>query len=238
MYELLAENYSDLFPQDDAKCGFIIKEAALSTAGKHSVLDIGCADGELAAALAECGIKVTAVDPDRKMIETAVKKYGQDPNLSFLTLGMENINTLGSFNAITCFGNTLPHLESKTDVLNFFRDSYSILEPEGRLIFQIINFDKIDTGREFKFPEINSKNHIFNRTYKSRSDGRIDFLIELENKHTGETAYDSTALIPLTDGELEKMLKEAGFSQIMKYPDYSGTPSDGSEFSTIYSAAE
>ncbi len=237
MYELLAKHYSKLFPSDKERCNFIINEADLSESNKKTIIDAGCANGDLAFELAECGYRVTGIDPDNTMIQEAIQRRGTEPNPVFISVGMDRISSLGETDAVTCFGNTLPHLKSEQDVLLFFKDTSSILNSGGRLIFQIINFDRLEGKNTFDFPDLDTGDFLFKRSYKRRSDGRIDFEITLTNKETGESVSDKTALLPILRSNLITMLQEAGFTDIKAYSDYSKTSADGSEFATIYSAS-
>ena len=242
MYKLISDQYSQLFPPDEKRCDFVLNESSYYNSGpsKMTILDAGCATGDLAFELAASGCEVTGIDLDSDMIKIAKKKSAEtlykDFELHFFHKSMINLKGLGDFNTVVCFGNTLPHLSSNSDVKSFFQQTKTLLRPNGRLIFQIINFDRLGNSPVFDFPDIDAGTSIFKRSYSRRTDGRIDFKISLEDKQTGDIAGDSTALLPLKRDMLIAMMVAANFSDIKLYSDYEKKPADGTEFATLYSA--
>ena len=72
LYDILAENYSELFPLDPARTDFVLKSAAESSKGRAPlILDLGCATGDLDFELAAEGADVTGIDLNEKMISIA-----------------------------------------------------------------------------------------------------------------------------------------------------------------------
>lgn len=236
MYELIAENYSTIFPLDDKKAEFIIREADLYRKTEASILDVGCADGALAFQLARLGYRVTAVDPDEAMIAAAESVSELTDNPHFYTGGMEDIKDFGRFDAVTCFGNTLPHLRDSNAVRNFFIDSAAVLKDSGCLIFQVINFEQINLDAEFRFPIIGTDFLTFKRSYTPRTDGRIDFNIEITDKSSKTTTSDSTPLLPVKKRELTELLKAAGYRKIELYSDYNSKKTAPDDMSIIFTA--
>lgn len=238
MYKLIANQYSKLFPPDKNRCAFVIKEIKQTSSNNASILDAGCANGDLAFELAAAGCQITGIDLDPTMIEIASRKAEHTVNAPiFKTRSLTELEGLGSFDAITCFGNTLPHLSSEAMVSDFLIQAAGAIHLGGRLIFQIINFDQLEDHNDFNFPDVDAGDSIFRRNYERRSDGRLDFRISLENKKTAEIIAEQTPLLPLMREKLIVSLQTAGFSDIKVYSDYNRTPADGMEFASIYSAA-
>lgn len=247
MYEILAQQYSQLFPSDRDRSSFVFNEIKAPAGKPPLVLDAGCATGDLAFELFDNGIAVTGIDLNSDMIEIAKKRVSDIAETSnrvdmpslpvFYTKSMTEIAGLGNFNAVTCFGNTLPHLPDFGVTLDFFKQSASVLNPVGRLFFQLINFSKIEDRDSFNFPDIETEQSLFKRSYHRRFDGRLDFTISLTDLKTGEMESDSTPLLPLTKEKLTEQLGQAGFKNISIYSDWKKTPADGTEFATIYSAS-
>ena len=104
------------------------------------------------------------------------------------------------------------------------------------LIFQIINFAKLKDLDEFNFPAIDTGESVFKRSYKRRTDNRLDFRISIENKKDGKIISEHTPLLMLLRENLLDMLHKSGFSDIKIYTNYERTPADGTEFASIYSA--
>jgi 2-polyprenyl-3-methyl-5-hydroxy-6-metoxy-1,4-benzoquinol methylase len=97
-----------------------------------SILDIGCASGELALALTKEGHQVFGTDLNREMVHLArekAKSLGLRSKVEFLERDMTNIGTdflPAFFDAVLCFGNTLVHLENLGKIEEFFINSYFI----------------------------------------------------------------------------------------------------------------
>ena len=131
-YNEIAEKYDYIFPLSPAHQTFFASELCGKT-----VLDVGAATGNLTAHLLSQGYEVTAIDLSERLIAEAAKK-----GIVVQPLNMLNIDQLAVFNNIVCVGNTLPHLDSKTSVQLFLQKAYEQLAQKGKLILQIVNFQK------------------------------------------------------------------------------------------------
>ena len=241
MYSLIAAQYSELFPAEEQRCRFLLEE----TAGNHKtrILDAGCANGDLSFQLADTGLSVTGIDLSSEMIQAAEERLVassdryKNGKMTFHTRSMTDLSGLGRFDAVVCFGNTLPHLPSADHVQDFFIQGSGLLMPGGKLIIQIINFDILAGKSSFEFPEIKTSGSIFNRRYERRADGRVDFIISLIDLKDGSVLSDSVPLLPLSRKDMLKRLENAGFKDCELYGDYDRNPTNGDEFATIYSAS-
>jgi 2-polyprenyl-3-methyl-5-hydroxy-6-metoxy-1,4-benzoquinol methylase len=180
------------------------------------VLDIGCATGELALALAKKGHQVAGIDLDEKMIALArgkTKRTGL--NTDFFMKDMTKIGEdfpAVSFDAVLCFGNTLVHLENPEKIKEVFIGIHKVLKIGGILMVQIVNYDRILSGGIKELPLLESENFIFRREYRyDKADHRIQFLTHLTIKKNGEVIKSSEILYPLTFQELKAALEHAGF---------------------------
>ena len=72
MYDLIADNYSSIFPVDDITVEFI--NTYLMANNSKSILDIGCATGDLSIALSHKGYLVSGFDLNARMIDIAKTK--------------------------------------------------------------------------------------------------------------------------------------------------------------------
>ena len=233
LYNIITENYNKIFPLGKNKIDFI--KSLLHSDNKF--LDVGCATGELCIELSKEGYKVYGIDLNTRMIEIA-KLTAKTGNLSidFKVLDMLNISgefNKGEFSLITCFGNTLPHLASLSEISDFFKQTYVLLVEDGTLVFQILNYDNIMAVGHCEFPTIKGVDFVFTRKYEMYAD-KIRFIIEMESR--GKKLSDSTFLFPLKKEPAVSELKKAGFRDIQCYADYSFAPSSGKEFATLYLA--
>lgn len=216
-YESIVDFYEMIFPESPQKAEFV--KSRFTEPEKLSLLDAGCATGKTAAALAESFKRVIGIDSDRQMIDKARKLVGkQKSNLQFLSEDMLNISRkfdTDSFEGISCFGNTLVHLLSRETIFDFIQQCRKLLKPEGKLLIQIINYDRILDNNIPGLPTIENEHIRFVRRYNySPENGLINFDTDLLVKSEGRTLRNSVPLYPLRKSELEKALRDAGFEQL------------------------
>ena len=216
-YESISEHYDHIFPLNNIQIEFV-KNSFLKTK-QFDLLDIGCGTGSLSFELSKLFHSVTAIDLDEAMLHKATIQHAS-LNLQFRNLNMLEIeNTFGisSFDAIACFGNTLVHLNSSDSILDFLIQSKKVLKEDGKLLIQIINYDRILDQHIKDLPTIENKFIRFERNYHFRKEEHlIDFETILSIKETGQQIKNTIPLYPLRKSEIDKLLKDAGFSE-MKY---------------------
>jgi SAM-dependent methyltransferase len=235
MYDLIAEQYSQLFPPDQRRSGFISEEL---TPRADKILDAGCATGDLSFELAIQGYSIIGIDYNKAMIKIAEEKAASGTSAPvFMHRNILSINDLGKFDGIVCFGNTLPHLLCEEDVLSFLISARRSLNVGGRLIIQIINFNIMSGAKIFDFPVIETETTVFNRRYELTDDGFVNFMISTIDKTSGMKNSGSVKLLPLFQNRMLKLLNAAGFKDVKVYKDYDRQLSDESEFASLYSAS-
>lgn len=230
LYDIIADNYSRLFPLSEERTHFV--KSFLQEG--DCFLDIGCATGDLCVELEKSGFKAHGIDLNSRMINIACAK--SEGAADFRVMNMLDIDEAFadiSFPVICCFGNTLPHLHSFSEITDFFKKVYFRLQTKGIFIFQILNYDRILKNRKCNFPEVNKGDFIFTRTYEFL-ENKIRFIITMEIN--GKKISDSTLLLALPQARLLSSLENAGFNEMQCYRDYSLKPSDTKEFSTLYVA--
>jgi 2-polyprenyl-3-methyl-5-hydroxy-6-metoxy-1,4-benzoquinol methylase len=232
LYDSLANYYNDIFPLDNKRVEFIRSSLEKN---KGKILDLGCATGELACALAQAGYLVTGLDLNARMISLA-QQQSQTQGLSIDWYVADMLQFMekaqDQYEAILCFGNTLPHLASLTDVQNFFNLSYQRLSADGILLIQILNYDKILNEQKAPFPVIETANVVFEREYHFAE--HITFNISLQDKTSGKIYKDTTTLLPILKKQMAESAAQAGFRTLNAYADYQFKYSDLSEWSTLY----
>lgn len=230
LYDILADEYSALFPLDNEQVEFITRLFP----HKGTVLtDAGCATGDLARALAANGYTVTGIDSDARMIELARRKNAGSGAV-FRVMDLSETASLARTDGLLCFGNTIPHLGSTGRTANFFDSVYTILEPGGLFVCELLNYDRIRKNHGISFGTIETHDVLFRRKYVFLDDGRISFEICLEKKASRESYTGATVLLPLEQDTLLNLLHGAGFTDARAYADYKLHPSDRTEFATVY----
>jgi len=250
-YTSIAPYYDVLFPYDETQITFL--ESALesvfvgenpepmvtATARPRFFLDIGCGTGTILLAFRNRFSKVYGLDLDEELLKKAEEKgnFLPENNIVFVNGNMLNLDTLAvetSFDAITCLGNTLPHLTGANQVNYFLSMVYQRLTKDGIFVFQIINYDRILAGAIRGLPTIETQDLTFERYYtEQKPDGIIDFETILSDPAGGRTIRNSVRLKPLQRQEIETGLAFAGFKTYRLFGDYTGAAYTSDSFLLI-----
>jgi SAM-dependent methyltransferase len=197
------------------------------------VLDAACGTGQHVIALAKKGLDVTGADLSSEMIAVAranASAVGLDLRFEPVGFGiLAGTFGAGSFNAILCLGNSLPHLLTPADLAHALTDFSTCLTPGGILILQNRNFDAVLASRSrWMDPETHvegDREWVFQRFYDFEPDGLIRFNIVTLTRETGSDWHanlTATHLRPQTHRELTAALAAAGFSRVQAYGSLSG----------------
>jgi len=128
----------------------------------------------------------------------------------------------GSFQGLYCIGNSLPHLISEAQIRTALAQFFRVLAPEGVLLLQTINFDRVrfDSSGRFTLPTLKGRRAELVRFYTPGPDpDHIYFESELclSNDHP---LRNRIPLFLLTRNRLETWLQDAGFGSQMWYGSY------------------
>jgi glycine/sarcosine N-methyltransferase len=216
-YQDLTSYYDRIFPLNQVALAFVSQYVHEG----DSVLDMGAGTGNMAIALAEKGLQVTASEPEETMAAIIQKKSAEKGlSINVETKSMEQIEEFqDSFNAIICVGNTLPHLPNEKAVMSFLRQCSMKLQQDGVLIIQQVNFDKVLAKENFAFPIIDKEDFTFTRHYQKEGD-HILFTSKLTVN--GKTNENTIPLYPLQSQQLTALLTEAGFQSVEQFGNFKG----------------
>ena len=222
-YQSIANYYHHIFPLNKLQVEFIQKSHHESP-NQLSLLDIGCAIGDLSLELANNYKSVTAIDLDEEMINTAIEKAKDKTNLEFRDENMLHIDDAfgeSSFNVIACFGNTLVHLESEEMVGVFFEKAKAALKPNGKLLFQIINYDRIIDQDIRSLPTIENDTIKFERNYEYlKEQNKVNFETILSIKESIDQIKNCIPLLAIRKSSIEILLQNAGFTDIQFFGNF------------------
>jgi SAM-dependent methyltransferase len=219
-YESIVKQYDKIFPFNPLQKCFV-KRLCPST-GFGSVLDVGCGTGTLCLALSKDYSRVKGIDPDKMMLRAAKQKTRNSiSNLHFLPYGMldlEKYFDADQFDVILNFGNTLCHLKSAEEVLDFLTQARTVLQPGGKLLIQIINYDRVIEQHIKSLPTIENEQLKFTRDYHfDIINHQIHFKTCLQIKGEEKEIKNQISLNPVRKEELSKMLLTAGFDTFNFY---------------------
>jgi glycine/sarcosine N-methyltransferase len=226
MYKSLASFYDSLFPLKESRLVFI---HSLLNKTPLAILDLGCATGELVLALAKKGHHLAGIDLDGEMIRlAAAKARKQGVSAEFREMDMLRIESCfppGSFDRILSFGNTLVHLDSLETIKNIFGSIKRLLKTGGKVIVQVVNYDRILAEGIKVLPQLESRHAVFHREYRyHESKPHVDFITRLQDKKSGHVLESLATLYPLGFEELRQILVDENFHGLEFFGSENGEP--------------
>ena len=227
-YEEISKYYNYIFPVSNETVGFI-RNIAGNPPG--SILDVACGTGGYSIELDKYKYDVTAVDIDRKMIESLrAKTNSSGSKVKFLQANMLDLNEKFSgstFETIFCIGNSLVHLENLSEISSFFNNTKEILKNDGSLIVQVINFDRVISKGVKSLPTIYNEDVglSFERFYQyDESQNKVYFktILSVDN----QKYENEIPLYPLLYDDAKRMMLSNGFKKIDFFGDFAGSSFD------------
>ena len=224
-YEEFSKYYDLIFQAKKPQLDFIKKR----TPKEGKILDVAAGTGNHALALGEEGYDLRAVEYDQRMLEVLEEKRKKQ-NLKMIARqgDMKEIKSYypeDFFDTLYCIGNSLVHLTTVAEIEKFLEGAYGVLKPQGTLIVQIINYDRIldqnikglPTIINDRDPRLKAE---FIRNYENmESSDLLDFHTRLIIKMNGEEKVfeNHTPLLPLRYEELKDLLEKVGFRNLETY---------------------
>lgn len=220
MYQKLAPAYDRLFPVETETIDFLVH----SYSPGIRLLDIGSGTGAVAHAMGEKGFTVLGLEPDAEMLSVANNRHRIPGIVTFGPQGVFEIDEKEEFEGAYCIGNVLPHLSSRTEVLDTLKRIRAAVKTFGGLVVQIVNYDRILAQRITSLPSLEAEGAVLEREYKLLS-RKIRFITRLKENGV-ETARGSLDLLPLRAKELKRMVERAGFTDVELFDGFSNRPFD------------
>jgi SAM-dependent methyltransferase len=205
-----------------------------------SALDVACGTGTYALALAEKGIQTWGTDLSAAMLQQA-RAHGEALSLpvTWQEASMENLagHIRQPVDLILCMGNSLPHLTTGEQLHQALTGFSALLNPQGRLLIQVLNYAKILRDRE-RIVSVNRQGECeFVRFYDfPQRDSLIHFNL-LTLRGAGESpshTLQTTPLYPYTRADLEPQLPEHGLKLLDCYGSPKLTPFEPDHSETLF----
>jgi len=239
-YRRIAEVYNEIFPLNPGQVRFTNASFVLSQ--QEALLDIGCGTGLLSQALSATFKEVVGIDLDEAMLAQARAMADPTDRVSYLHLNMLDINkhfNPESFDGLVCFGNTLVHLPSLSHISEFFKKAYGLLNSKGKLLMQIINYDRILDQNIKSLPTLENDQMQFIRNYHYLEDQHlIEFETILTIKKSKQMLRNKIHLLPVRQTEIDIRLKDAGFKRVKYYGNFNEDPFSAQSIPLVIKAAK
>ena len=121
------------------------------------ILDLGCGNGRFISWLELKEINITSylgIDYSNILLDIAKKKFGskvfQFKKCNFLSMNWGDLIISCQFDLIVAFGIT-HHLETEDSRVNFFKNIYAHLSPNGIAVVSFWQFDKLNVMKTAKY---------------------------------------------------------------------------------------
>jgi SAM-dependent methyltransferase len=226
-YRVLSEYYQDIFPANPKEKQFLKTHLP----GTFSnALDIGCGIGNTVSFLGEYTSEVVGIDLDQNMITQAKERFLHG---HFYVCDMREVTTLNEapFAVITSFGNTLVHIPQDQVALALKQWS-TITKPNGYLLIQIINYDRILNNTIKALPIITNDKVTMERIYHHHKN-HIEFESILVDHKKQQTYNQSVKLYPVKKDTLCAFVDEAGFDVTYVAGGFDNSPWNQESYATI-----
>lgn len=117
--------------------------AQLST--KKRVLELACGAGDLAILLKKAGLSVVGLDLSEEMLSIAAEKaQTAGVELPLLQGDMTDLSEIGTFEAVTCFDDSICYMSDLKQVQAVFKQVYQCLEMGGQFLFDAHSLYQMD----------------------------------------------------------------------------------------------
>ncbi len=194
-----------------------------------AVLDCPCGYGRHSLALAEKGYQVTGADINERFLtlDNEELSHRQLPNCRFIKQDMRHIDMPGQFNAIINMFYSFGFFDSDQENMEVAKNFYNALKPGGKFLMHThVTVPRLVSGKllNYQMRNLASGNQLelyrrYNKETK-REDGEW-FVVSPDGIKKALTPYSVRIYTP---EEYTAMCKEAGFSGVEYYGDWSGSP--------------
>jgi SAM-dependent methyltransferase len=214
------EIWDQVFHLDPRRARFISK--LLASTGP-TVIDVGCATGDLCGDLAARGFQPTGVDLTPAFIEAARRKY---PHVPFQIGDMRRLRFRSSFHVLTCLGTTFLYNVRNEDITATLASFHRALRPGGLLLIDIVNAVAFVQARPFRSTTV----HRFRLGGVGATATIAHTVIEEEQCFTEQVTWQLEGRPPRRDArssfrmffpqEARHFLEGAGFRDVQLFGDF------------------
>lgn len=208
-------------------CAFLCKILAQHGITDGPVLDLGCGTGKMTRLMSEQGYDMTGIDNAAEMLQIAAMEPGEVPIL-YLLQDMQDLELDGCVRAVYSVCDCVNYVLDEEELQQAFSRVHEYLEEDGAFIF--------DVNTSYKYTKLLAENTFA----ESRDEGSF-IWDNYYNEEERINEYDLTLFIPEGDElyrrytethyqrnyeteTLLKLLKNAGFTDICVYDDYTDAP--------------
>jgi glycine/sarcosine N-methyltransferase len=207
-------------------------ERTLRAHSALSVLDTACGTGWHSIALSQKGYTTAGGDASPAMIERARKNAAESRVKAFFEVAdfsqLEKIP--GTFDALLCLGNSLPHVLSEPALRDTFRQMKSKIKPGGVIVLHDLNYD-LRWKKQPRFFAAEGDAELLVWRFADYGTEFITFHTALFERRGSESPrwsvkVNSTLQKPWLARDLDRLLTEEGFRKIEHFGGLDGSAYD------------
>ncbi len=228
MIKGLAAIYDQLFPFEEQTRVFYLRELGTVDGGEELrplAVDVGCGTGALLALAAERGWRGLGIDPDTDMILAARTRLGRTGMVEFRKATMQEKLPTGIADRLFCTGNTLSFCQNLHEVRAVLESFRATLREEGRLVIQVVNWDRIDPRSAYEFPVLSvlhgGVEYTFHRRYIPLVSGQ-KMLFETELRTASSRHRETAEMAMIPADSLRRIAGEIHFGDIQLLGSFNG----------------
>ncbi len=222
LYDAIASIYDPWSRSVTEDIGFYVAEA---TVAGGPVVELAVGTGRIAVPIAEAGIRVIGVDQSQGMLAVArqlARERGVEALLDLRVGDLREPPVEERVPLVICPFRSLLHMPDETEKLRALRAAHAVLEPGGRLVFDVFAPSRADI-EETHGSWLEREPGIF-----ERADWDEDARTLTLSVRGGEQAA-TMSLHWLSELEWRRLLDEAGFDVVEVYGWFDRRPYAGGE---------
>ena len=243
-FQSLADVWEDLFPASEAQVAFL--RASFREAAPRRLVDVACGSGLQIEALTGADLECFGLDLEERMVARFRERC---PALAHRVVvgDMRCVDEVlaavlpGPAGVVSCIGNSLALLPKRDDVGTSLLACARLLAPQGTLVLQVVNFDRVLNGDLALLPTLerelpDGRPLRLERSLQPVADpGRLLFTTRL---WIGDEPQEQVSeFLALRRAELTDLLVEAGLEEQEFAGDFAGNPWNEQAPATIVRAS-
>lgn len=190
----------------------------------NQILELACGTGALAVEFAKAGFEVTGLDLSEEMLTLASDRGLQEEvSIQWVAGDMLDLTDVGTYQAVTCFSDSLCYMQDAAQVKQVFAGVYHLLEEAGTFIFDVHSTYQIDeVFPNYSFHDQTEDFAFLWDSYEGEAPHSIEHFLTFFVKKDGEMFERVDELHQERTYPLEmylQMLKEVGF-EVKVYADF------------------
>jgi SAM-dependent methyltransferase len=224
-------SYPFMFPEERFRLGEqevdkVARLAGMAEQADRAVLDLCCGPGRHSVPLAQRGMRVTAVDRTRFLLERARERAHQTGLLvEFVEADMRDFRRPGAFDLALSLFTSFGYFDQREEDLRVLRNLQASLKSDGVLVIDVVGMEWL--ARHFQQTRSRS---LPDGTLLVERSKVVDDWTRIENEgilvRDGRASTFRFRLSVYSGQELKDWLAGASFAEVTLYGDLDGAPYD------------